>query len=358
MAKKKSSSISRLSSNIKSISSYSVPEIDCSIKLDGNESPFELPKNLLKKVESVIKKIELNRYPNSNCINLLEKIEEDIDFPKDGILLGNGSDELIQILITTFTGKTGIVLVPTPTFSMYRLTSIALGKTVEEVDLNSSFDLDIEKIKDVLNKKDPDIIFLASPNNPTGNSFSKSKIIEILESTDAVVVVDEAYYDYFGESFIPLINIYENLMVLRTMSKIGFAALRLGFLVSNPTLTHELNKVRLPYNISTISQEIALIAFENYFRFEENFNTIKSERDKVFNALIELSDVEVYPSDANFFLIRVSDAEDIFKKLVDRNILVRNLSKPGKLENCLRVTIGTPEENQIFIKNLSEILSS
>lgn len=358
MSEEKNISLSRLVNTINSISAYSVPDIDCSVKLDGNESPFDLLKEFREEVESEIKKIRLNRYPDPSCSVLLRKIQDEIGFPSEGIVLGNGSDELIQILITTFTGKTGVVLVPRPTFSMYKISSLTLGKNVQEVDLDESFDLDTDKLKESIKMKDPDLFFFASPNNPTGNLFTKSKIIEVLESTDGIVVVDEAYFDYTEETLIPLVNMYQNLVVLRTLSKIGFASLRLGYLVTNPAIAYELNKVRLPYNINTISQKIAEIFFDHYSQFVVNFETIKNEREVLFGKLSKIRGLVIYPSDANFFLVRVNDADEVFSKLVEKSILVRNLNMDGRLENCLRITIGSPEENHILVKNLSEILSS
>lgn len=350
--------MNRVISSVKSISPYSVPKIECSIKLDGNESPFNLSENIERKIIKELGNVDINRYPDPDCLELRKKIQENEDFSLEGILLGNGSDELIQMLISSLTGKSGVVLVPAPTFSMYKLTSLAFEKEVVEVELEESFDLDLDLIKEIIRNYDPDLFFFSSPNNPTGNSFSRKRIIEIVESTDGIVVVDEAYIDYFGETFLPLINNNKNLAVLRTMSKIGFAAVRLGILFVNPELATEINKVRLPYNINSLTQKIGEIAFDNYDFLLSNFKIIKNERKRLFSSLCKFKDIVVYPSDANFFLVRVNDADKVFNDLVEKDILVRNLNKQERLENCLRITIGTPEENDALINAFSTIFSS
>jgi histidinol-phosphate aminotransferase len=197
---------SRVSREIRDISPYSVPQFDCKIRLDGNESPFSLPKEVQDKVDKALKKIDINRYPDPEAKRLIEIISRVCDFPKEGILLGNGSDELIGMLITTFTSGTGRILCPTPTFSMYGLTGLAMGAQIIEVPLDQNFDIDLENSMSHIEANDPDLIFLASPNNPTGNMYSAGKIAEIISVARGVVVVDEAYSDFSGYTFLPLVK--------------------------------------------------------------------------------------------------------------------------------------------------------
>jgi len=358
MSKSENKSLERVGSRIIEIDSYTVPKIECSIRLDGNESPFRSDPLIIKKIAESLGTVELNRYPDPDCANLKKIISGKYGFPEDGLLPGNGSDELIQMLIESLTGKSGIVLVPSPTFSMYRLTSLVLNNQVVETDLDKKFDLDLDDILNKIKEFNPDLLFFASPNNPTGNAFSTDKIIKIVESTTGIVVVDEAYFDYYGITLIPLIKKYSNLIVLRTLSKIGFASIRLGILFGSSNLVSEINKTRLPYNINSISQLIAGIVFSNSELFEENYKKVVGERERLFTGLNKIENIKVYPSDANFFLIKVPDADKCFKAMVERDILIRNLNSSDKLRGCIRVTIGTPEENNAFLSAISAISSS
>lgn len=349
---------SRVKKGIQRLSAYSVPHVDCRVKLDGNESPFSLPPEILEKVLKVIKKVPINRYPDPGARVLREKISRIIGFPSEGIVLGNGSDELIGMLMTTFSGGTGRVLYPVPTFSMYRIMGIALGLKPVEIELDEGFDIDVDVTLKEIKRKNPDLIFLASPNNPTGNRFSDERIFNILSGSNGIVVLDEAYCDFSGRTFLSLIEKYENLVVLRSMSKVGFAGIRMGMLFGRDEIAREINKVRLPYNVNSFSQRIAEVILDNVEFVGKNAQLITLERDRVYNALKLMSGVEVYPSDANFILFRVNDADRVFGGLIERGVLIRNFNSPGRLKNCLRVTIGTPEENDTFLVALGKVLSS
>lgn len=349
---------SRVSQEIRDITPYSVPHIDCGVKLDGNESPFSLPQEIQKKVDKALKEIEVNRYPDSEAERLIEITSKVSEFPADGILLGNGSDELIGMLITTLTNGSGKVLCPTPSFSMYKLTALSMGAQVLEVDLDQKFDIDLKATIEVIEKHDPDIIFLASPNNPTGNMYSAGKIAEIISVSKGVVVVDEAYSDFSGYTFLPLVKECENLVILRTLSKVGFAALRVGMLFGNQNLVKEINKVRYPYNINSLSQAVSRVVLENHEFVSESIQLIIRERDRVFSALTNIKAIRAYESDANFIFFKVEDADSLFSELVEKDILIRNFNRPGRLQNCMRVTIGTPKENDLFLCALAEIFSS
>ncbi|MGH7885492.1 MAG: histidinol-phosphate transaminase [Thermodesulfobacteriota bacterium] len=350
-----SSKNSRISSNIKAISSYTVPQIECSVKLDGNESPYQPDNEFRGKIIDELRNVKLNRYPDPNFNLIRSKLSEIYSFPEDGIILGNGSDEIIQMLITVFTGKSGIVLMPNPTFSMYKLSSLAQKKEVIESELNDDFDINLDDFKNIIFEYDPDLIFLATPNNPTGNSFSKEKIAAILSSTDAIVVVDEAYFDYSKISYLQYTKEFDNLMILRTMSKIGFASLRLGMLFGNPDLVAELHKTRMPYNINSLTQSIMSVVLENKTAIDEKINAVIKERKKLKVGLSKFPGFKVYPSDANFFLVRVDDADFLFNELVKKDILIRNLNGSGVLKNCVRITVGSKLENEKLLSALASI---
>ncbi len=349
---------SRVKEGIRKLSPYSVPHFKCRVKLDGNESPFHLPKEVEERVVREIRDIPINRYPDPDAATLREKISKITDFPIDGIVVGNGSDELIELLMITFSGGTGRVLYPVPTFSMFRITSVALGLEPIPVELDAKFDIDAKLMAREIKTKNPDLIFLASPNNPTGNRYSDDRIFEILKNSNGLVVLDEAYCDFSGKSFLPLIQQYENLIVLRTMSKVGFAGLRLGILFGRVEHVREINKVRLPYNVNSLSQRVAEVVLDRVGFVSERIQLINRERGRVYKELKIIRGVTAFPSDANFILFKVEDADGVFRGLIEKGVLVRNFNSPGRLENCLRVTIGTPDENNDFLRALREVLSS
>lgn len=349
---------SRVKKGVQSLTAYSVPDYKCRVKLDGNESPFSLPQDVLEMVLKEASSIPINRYPDPNSTELRKKISRISKFPYEGILLGNGSDELIEMIMTTFSGGTGRVLYPLPTFSMVRICCLALGLEPIEIELDDEFDIQLSLTLKGLAQKNPDIVFMASPNNPTGNSFSEERILGILDNSEGIVVIDEAYGDFCGKTYLPLIKKYENLVILRTMSKVGFAGIRLGILFGREQLIREINKVRLPYNINYYSQRIAKVILNNSGFVSENLQLIIRERDRVHGELKGISGAKAFPSDANFILFRVDDADKLFRELMGKGILIRNFNSRGLLENCLRVTIGKPEENDSFLEALREILSS
>ena len=354
-----SSSIkSRISENVRSLSPYSVPRIECSVKLDGNESPYDLEGEEKLELSRRLAQLPANRYPDPDALELRTSLSRTAGFPTDGILLGNGSDEIIQMIVEVFGGKSGRVLVPSPTFSMYRITSFLLGREVTEIPLDEDFDIDLEPMLEAIRTQDPDIIFLATPNNPTGNCFSEEKIVEILKASSGAVVVDEAYCDFSKKSYVSHIEKYENLLVLRTMSKIGFAGARLGMLFARPQIASEVNKARLPYNINSFSQNVMSFVLENPEVIERKISLILSERERVHDALERIEKIYIYPTDANFFLVRVPDAGFLFEELVKNDILVRRFEGEQRLADCLRITVGTREENDRLTDALIRIFSS
>ena len=334
--------------NVRSLKPYQAKEISCRVKLDANESPYP-PKTGPNKF--VFKM--LNRYPDPEASELKKAAAGSFGVPPENILIGNGSDELIYYLTMAFGGT---VLSPVPTFSMYEIISMALGEKYIGVQLDGSFDLETGKTLAAIKKYQPRLIFLSSPNNPTGNCFSSDRILKIVEASRGLVIVDEAYQPFSSKKgFIPLLKDYRNLAILRTLSKTGFAALRVGFLIADRDLISEVNKVRLPFNTNSLSQAIALKAFQDKKTTEANIRAINSERGKLMNKLLAIEGVDPFPSEANFILFRVSDADIVFHRLLKSGVLVRNLDSVVK--NALRVTVGTPSENNYFIKSLKSAVA-
>ncbi len=332
---------------VRSLQAYNAREIACKAKLDANESPFGFDIDV-----KVFESVRTNRYPDPEAKTLKKLLAKDYRVDSSNILQGNGSDELIYYLITTFGGP---VLYPVPTFSMYGIISQALGEKRVEVPLDDDFDLDVDRMLKAIKKERPKLIFLSSPNNPTGNCFSADSILKIVEASRGLVVVDEAYQPFAGgRGFLPLLKDYENLLIMRTLSKIGLAALRLGFLVADARIIAEVNKVRLPFNVNSFSQTMAVKALKEKRVLRSFINNIVSERERLLKEMNEIAGTSPFPSEANFVLFKVKDPSGLHNSLLNKGILVRNIkdSVPG----CLRVTIGTREENTAFMTELKRIL--
>ena len=332
--------------NIKKIKPYNVKVLAGKVKLDANESPFGYPSFI-----EAAKNVPTNRYPDPDGKDLKREISKKWKIGMKNILLGNGSDELIYYLITTFGGP---VLFPVPTFSMYSIITTALGEKQVTVALDSEFDINLKKITTTIKRYNPKLIFLSSPNNPTGNCFSEEKIEEVINLSKGIVVIDEAYQPFSKRNHINYIKRYSNVAIIRTLSKIGFANLRVGFLIGHTKMIEIVNKVRLPFNVNGLSQAIALHIFKNYSKVQSSIDEIVKEREQLYKRLKEFEEIEVFPSEANFILFRVKRAKTIYKKLAQKGVLIKDMTE--EIKNGLRVTVGLAEENDIFIKTLSDII--
>jgi histidinol-phosphate aminotransferase len=341
---------------IRGLAAYHIDETPVRVKLDAMENPFPLPDRVRKEIGAAARQALINRYPDPSATKLKQAIARYWKMDPDRMLLGNGSDELIQAIIIAFGGP---VLVPTPSFAMYELSARALSQKAVTVPLTAEFDLDADAIIKAAKRTKARVIFLACPNNPTGNRFSDTAVRKVLENVNSVVVIDEAYFSFSGKTFLPYLNRHHNMIVLRTLSKIGLAGLRVGVLAASREISTELNKIRLPYNINTLSQAVALVALKHGKTLDGQISLLISERRKLYNALIRMPGVTPFPTETNFILLWVEkDATKVFQALKKRGILVKNLDRPGPLKNCLRVTIGTPAENKEFLKNLRTCLTT
>jgi histidinol-phosphate aminotransferase len=291
----------------------------------------------------------LNRYPDPEAKRLKRALARKIGVGSDAILLGNGSDELIYYLIVAFGGP---VLYPVPTFSMYGIIAQALGERHKGIPLDRDFDLDVDKVAACIKKYRPKLIFLSSPNNPTGNCFSSDRILKIVDMAKGIVVVDEAYQPFSSsKGFLPMLNDYKQLAILRTLSKIGLASLRVGYLVADTALLGEVDKVRLPFNLNALSQLVAEAALRGS-SLRAPIRAIISERERLYDVMVKIPGVCPYPSEANFIFFKVHDADALYEKLLRRGVLVRNMN--AAVRGALRVTVGTPEENELFIDALKK----
>jgi histidinol-phosphate aminotransferase len=340
------------------LSPYHVPSSSGMIKLDAMENPYSLPETLQEEIAQLVTTISANRYPDSSSVSLKSSLRETMEIPMGmDIMLGNGSDEIIQIIALALARPGAVLMSVEPAFVMFRMIATYTNMEYIGVPLKADFSLDLDLMLDAITKHQPAIIFIAYPNNPTGNLFDVEAVSRIIESAPGVVVVDEAYHAFAGSSFIDKLSEYPNLLLMRTLSKLGLAGLRLGFLTGRPEWLIQLEKVRLPYNVGVLTQEVARKILQYPDILQQQVDAIKAERVVMNKYLNVLDGVEVFPSDANFILFRVNEASQIFLELKQRNILIKNLDGSHPLlKNCLRVTIGTPDENKQFLRALQECI--
>lgn len=343
------------------MSAYHVADASNYIKLDAMENPYTWPNDIRQHWLELLMNCSLNRYPDPEAKELSATIRQSNQIPEQsGLLLGNGSDEIIQILMMALPNS-ATILAPEPSFVMYKQVAQSLGLKYQGVPLlPDSFDLDLDAMLQSIEETQPSIIFLAYPNNPTGNLFDKQAIKDILAAAPGLVVVDEAYAPFANASFLDQLTNYQNLLVMRTLSKLGLAGLRLGFLIGNKDTLDQLSKIRLPYNINCLTQSTASFALKKQEFLLDQTQTICQQRGLMLSALQAISGIKPYTSAANFILFRTlhKPSTDVFNSLKKRRILIKNLAPQGGLiSNCLRVTIGTQEENQIFLEALTSALA-
>jgi histidinol-phosphate aminotransferase len=344
---------------ILALHAYHVPVSSGLIKLDAMENPYLVPPALRDEIAALVSGAAINRYPDPNPQQLKQKIRALLQLPADmQVLLGNGSDELIQLLAMAVNKPGATLLSVEPSFVMYKMIATFLGMRYVGVPLAQDFALDMEAMLAAIARDKPALIFLAYPNNPTGNAFSAQDIRQIIQAAPGLVVVDEAYYAFAEDSFVPHLADYPNLLVMRTFSKLGMAGLRLGFLVGSELWLNELEKLRLPYNVGVLPQLVAEKLLDHHAVLLAQAEQIKVDRGLLAQQLFAVAGVEVYPSSANFLLLRVARAKEIFEGLKQRGVLIKNLhGSHVMLQDCLRVTIGTPEENERFLGAFKETIT-
>lgn len=329
---------------------YTLKPIDANIKLNQNESPFDLPEIIKDEILSRLKQKKWNIYPDFVPTALYKKIANYYDVSSANLLIGNGSNEMINTILSATLDDRHEVIIPVPTFTVYELISRNMNAKINRINLNDDFTFDVDAIKKAATRKNS-ITILCSPNNPTGTFISKEDILQIVKVSNGLVVVDEAYIHFGGESVLDKINEYDNLIVLRTFSKaFGLAGLRMGMMFANEKLIIELSKVKLPYNINIFSIITLDVVFDNTDVIEKNVNFIKDERNRIFNKLRNI--IDFIPSSTNFFLVKTKDSQEVFDFLLKDDILVRDVSSYPMLDNYLRINIGNKEENNKLINSL------
>ncbi|MGO4476049.1 histidinol-phosphate transaminase [Massilia sp. 2TAF26] len=342
--------------------SYNVPDASGYIKLDAMENPYELPENLRQALATRLADAVLNRYPVASYGTLKQKIRDKLGVPAGyDVILGNGSDEIISIIAmaTARQDKRAVLMAPVPAFVMFQRSAQFAGMDYVGVPLKADFSLDRPAMLAAIEKHKPSVVFLAYPNNPTGNLYAEDDMVAIIEALGdtGIAVVDEAYQPFARTSFMGRLPQYPNLMVMRTLSKLGLAGIRLGYLAAAPALLDQFDKVRPPYNINVLTQAAAEFALDHIDVLNEQAARLNEARGELAAALAALPGVTVFPSSANFITLRVPDADRTCAKLFDERVLIKNLSKMHELlANCIRVTVSTPEENSVFLNALKASL--
>lgn len=348
---------------ILSMQAYHVPTSTGLMKLDAMENPYDWPEEVQRKWLHELKDIHINRYPDAASSILKDKLRAAMGIPDNlSIMLGNGSDELIQIIAMALAGSDRTFLAPEPGFVMYRLISRTVNTAYIAVQLNpDDFSLDRNVMLTAIKEHQPELIFIAYPNNPTGNLFDRDTVLEVIKHAPGLVVIDEAYHAFARTSFMEYLNEFDNLLVMRTLSKSGLAGLRLGYLLGKSNWIDELEKIRLPYNINCLSQKTAVFILSHDEILTGQAENICRDREVLFQHLSKTENIKVWPSAANFILFRMVglDANRVFDGLKEHGILIKNLNGSHPLlQNCLRVTVGTTQEITAFIEALRQVIKN
>ena len=346
---------------IRALAAYHVPPPGDMIKLDAMENPYTWPDELRQAWLELLAKVDVNRYPDPQAGALQERLREAMGIPQEaGLILGNGSDELIQMLAMTVATPDRVLLSVDPGFVMYRMIATFCGMAYVGVPLNAQdFGLDLDRMLEAIQQHQPALIFLAYPNNPTGNLFPQDALLQVIEQAPGLVVIDEAYAPFTDHSFMHRVGAFDNLLVMRTVSKMGLAGLRLGYLAGPDFWLNEIDKTRLPYNINVLTQVSTEFALRHKAVFDQQTQMIREERGRLHQSLLELNGVTPYPSEANFILLRCLNkpAPELFEELKTKGVLVKNLHGAHPiLDQCLRITVGTAQENSAFIQALRKAL--
>jgi len=333
--------------DILALSAYQVADSNGMIKLDAMENPYSMPKALHEGWQQMLANANIHRYPDADMAELRQQIAALDALDSDQVLLGNGSDELIQMILMA--ADSGACAIPTPTFVMYQLVSRWLKRPVVTLGLDDSFHFDAQSLLRTCGREKAAVIFLACPNNPTGNMWPLETVRAIAQGFKGLVVIDEAYSPFADRTHTELIA--PNVLILRTFSKMGWAGLRLGYALGDANTIAHINKVRLPYNINTLTQQSVQLLLRHRDLFTKQCERIVQERERVMTQLARIDGVTPFPSQANFVLVRVADADRTFASLKENGILIKNLHQANSvLAECLRITIGTPEENDALIR--------
>jgi histidinol-phosphate aminotransferase len=354
----KKSPLSWIRPAVKALKAYHLDGHEVGVKLDQNENSLGLPDALRQELIDALRRIPLHRYPSPSQSEILGALSGMNDWPAEGILVGNGSDDLLHALAESFLEPGRKSLSPTPSFFVYAYTTRLVGAEAIEVPLSKEMEYDVGAILGAIEQHEPAVVYLCSPNNPTGSVLAPADIEEIAERAPGIVALDEAYWEFAGWNARPLLPFNPNLILFRTFSKaLALAGLRLGYLLAAPELATEMRKAQQPYPLNRVSIEAARVAAAHSRVLRERALAIARERDRLYDRMKAIPGIDVYPSKGNFLLFRTSlGAKRTFDELLAQGILVRDVSAHPRLPEMLRVAVGAPEENEALCRALREAL--
>jgi len=328
------------------------------IRLDANECAGGLPDEVQKEIANALARIDLHRYPDILMSGLRKEIAAEFSLTAEHIMIGSGSSELLQAICHVFGGADRTIVFPTPSFSMYGIYVRLSDSTGEAVALEPDYSLSAAKVIEAANRTQASLVLLCNPNNPTGTVMPQADIEAILQGVECPVLVDEAYYEYYGQSSVNLLASYPRLIITRTFSKAyGLAGARVGYMIAQPEMIDAVHKVLMPYHVNALSLAAAGIVHANRQAFAAGIQVTKTERARLIAALLKIPGVTVYPSEANFVLLRADHSGELNRLLESRSISIRNFGQAPGLHGCLRVTIGTTAENDAFLQTVQDYYS-
>ena len=355
------SSLNTVKPEVRALRAYSLSPHRGRVKINQNENPWDAPARIREETQRRLETRKWSHYPDFVPASLHDRLAEFSGWRPDGIIAGNGSNELIQALLMVTVGPGKRVLISEPTFALYRQISTVLGGEVVSASLTNELSYDVNALQKTISDLQPEVTILCSPNNPTGCLLSDEDLRALLRSTSGLVVVDEAYHEFAAHSVVPFLQDYENLVVLRTFSKaMAMAALRVGYLMAAPELASEISKAVLPYNLNAMSRTAAEVAVEMYQNeLRPLVQKIIAERERLYGELDRIAGLTPVRSHANFMVVRSSiDPKQVFAELIKRDILIRDVSGYSMLRDYFRVSVGTPEEDDLLLSALREIFEA
>lgn len=343
--------------NLAGVVPYDPKYIPAEVMISANENPDDVDQEVRREIEHEIRKVHLNRYPDPLANGLRDLIAEANGLDRDNVIVGNGGDELLFNIALAYGGPGRTMLNIPPTFSVYAYNAMLTRTNVVDIPRLPDFSIDEDAVVQRVAQGDIDYLIITSPNNPTGDLASEEFVRRVLDASDTLVMVDEAYFEFSRRTARLLLNEYDNLVILRTFSKaFSLAGVRLGYLLGSEGVINEFKKVRQPYSVDAVSQVIGKVVYKNRARFEKSVDRIIEERGKLVGGISAIGGIEVWPSDSNYVLVRLADAGEVWQKLLDAGVLVRDFSKSQYLENCLRISVGSLEENDKLLLELGRIV--
>ncbi|WAC74837.1 histidinol-phosphate transaminase [Roseateles sp. SL47] len=351
--------LEQLRDDVRALHAYQVHSAAGLLKLDAMENPYRLPESLQQALGERLGRVAINRYPGERTADLAQALAAHAGMPAGkGLMLGNGSDELISLLSLAVARPGATVMAPVPGFVMYELSARYLGLKFVGVPLTEQFELDEAAMLAAMQEHQPALLYLAYPNNPTANLWDAEVIERLAQAAPGLVILDEAYQPFASRDAMHLLEKYDHVMVMRTMSKFGLAGVRIGYLMGHAELVHHVDKLRPPYNISVLNAEAGLFALEHAAVYEQQAADLRAERDRLLAELQGLPGVQVFPSEGNMILVRVPDALAVHAGLKARGVLIKNVSGMHPLlARCVRLTVGTPQENHTLLAALRSTLA-